>query len=355
MRTILLLALTFAFASCQKDDDSKKNCCDFESLMGKDLPAWEYVKTKEDFNNLSYFKKLYEDNLTLLTAVPKKEKIPKVLHFIWIGPKQFPRESVENVRSWIAKNPDWVVKFWTDRDRPLPHPSMKKMMIKDFNFLKLADCYHKSDNFGEKSDLLRYEILFQEGGVYVDHDVKCMKSFDACNNAYDLYCGLEVPYKTSLSTSVSPTNNILGSRPAHPVLLYSMEWLIERWDQIEKDYPGKDRDSVINRVSHRTFYVLGEALKVFGNKGDNHDMIFPAYYFNAPKESQAIMARHTYQGTWFENESQFEKMARERLMMLSKKTNKILLFFGIMSVLHITGFVVLFYTFRKKSGSAAAK
>ncbi len=349
MRSLLqtLLLLTLVLTSCGKKDD-KKGKDEFISLMGDSLPAWQYVQTKEDFDNLQYFKKIYDEKKALLSTTSKKAKIPKVVHFIWLGPKPFPRESVENVRTWIAKNPGWEMHFWTDRDRPLPHPSMKRRMLKDFTFTKLADCYYKSDNFGEKSDILRYEILFQEGGVYVDHDVKCVKPFDTLNTAFDFYCGLEVPYKTSLSSSVLPTNNIVAAHPHHPVLGHSIDWLKEKWDLIEKDYPGKDRDSVINRVSHRTFFVLGEAFKKLGNREGNQDIVFPAYYFNAPEDGQAIMARHTYAGTWFENESQFEKNTRERLMMLSKKANKTLLFLGVLTGLNLLGFAFLYFSFQKK-------
>ena len=340
----LLCAFGALFVGCAKKQQiAQEESPNFEKLMGKELPAWQHVKTKEDFENLHFFKTLFEQNIPLLKAEYKKYKIPQVIHFIWVGPKPFPRESVENIKSWIIHNPDWKVKFWTDRERPLPHPAMEQRLIKDFTFLKLAQCYHKSDNYGEKSDLLRLEILYQEGGIYADHDVKCLHSFDTCSEAYDLFCGLEMPYQTSLPSSVLPTNNLLGAKAGHPVLLHAMDWLVEKWDQIERDYPGKDRDAVINRVSHRTFSILGETLKKIGNQEGNKDMVFPAFYFNSPDENNAIMARHQYAGTWFENESQFEKMVRERLMMLSKKTNKMLLFFGILTSLNVLGFILLFF------------
>src|ERR1700722_4591002 len=90
---------------------------DFESLMGKGTSRWEFVQTKEDFENLKFFKSLYDTKKMLVAGMSKRIfRVPKVVHFIWLGPKPFPRESVENVRSWIAKHPDWTIKFWTDRE-----------------------------------------------------------------------------------------------------------------------------------------------------------------------------------------------------------------------------------------------
>ncbi len=331
---------------CSKTEQ-KLDKHDFEALMGRGFPAWKHVQTVEDFENLQFFKSVFEKNIPFLEAKSTMLHIPKVLHFIWVGPKPFPRESIENVRSWIAKNPDWTIKFWTDRDRPLPHKQMVLARVQDLQFIQLFDCYKKSDNYAEKSDLLRYEILYQEGGIYVDHDVKCFQPFEPLCRAYDLFCGMEMPYQTSLSSSVLPTNNLVGSRPGHPILKRVMEWLGREWDRIEHDYPGKDRDAVINRISHRTFYVLGESFKLLANKEGNRDIAFPAFYFNAPEDRLAIFCRHLYKGTWFDNESEFEKIVRERLIKISKKTNKILLVFGAFSFINVIGFTLLFLKYRK--------
>jgi len=348
---LILLVVIVHFSSCQqkeKQDLSKK--ANFESLMGKDLPSWQFVQTKEDWENLAFFRNIFEQNNHLFPPIKVENKIPKVLHFIWIGPRSFPRESIENIKSWVAKHPEWEVKFWTDRDRPLPYPFMQKVLIQDFKFLKLRDCFEKSENYAEKADLLRYEILYQEGGVYVDHDVKCFEPFDALNRSYDLFCGLELPSQSPLS-SVHATNNLIGARSGHFILKNCMDWVCEHWDEIEKQYPGKDKDAVIQRVAHRTFAAFAISVRNFAGKQGNIDMVFPALYFNAPKDRLAVMARHLYAGTWFENETPFEKKTRERLMIITKKTNKILLFTSFVSAINLMGFVILFWILRKKPTS----
>lgn len=346
-KLIMIFAAFSLLLSCSKKEDKKKTSADFETLMGKEFPAWQFVQTPEDFENMQLFKSIYEKNIPFLQVKSYISRIPKIIHYVWIGPKPFPRESIENVRSWIARHPDWKFKFWSDRDRPLPHPKMEIALIQDLKFLKLSDCYKKSDNYGEKSDVLRYEILYQEGGVYVDHDVKCFKSFEPLNMAYDFYCGMEMPYKTSLSTCVLPTNNIMASKSGHPIIQRTMDWLSENWDKIENDYPGKDRDSVINRVAHRTFLAFGESVRVLADKEGSRDMVFPTFYFNAPSDNLALYSRHLYEGKWFENETAFEKLVRERLVKISKKTNKILLFFGAMTLINVVGFALLFMKYRR--------
>ncbi|MBI2811177.1 MAG: hypothetical protein HYX67_10160 [Candidatus Melainabacteria bacterium] len=346
---LLIIALIFLSFGCQKKKVVQMPTSDdFASLTGKDLPVWEYVQTKEDFEHLHYFERMYELRKGLVAAAGDAHHVPQTVHFIWVGPKPFPRGSVENVRTWMAKHPDWTFQFWSDRDRPLPCPGMKMRKIQDLKFQFLRDCYEKADNYGEKSDLLRYEILYQEGGVYVDHDVKCFKSFEPLNKSYDFYCGIDMPYTSSLPSCVFTTNNLIGIKPGHPIMLRCMQMLAEKWDTIQNDYPGVDRDAMLNRVLHRTFWLFGEAVRQCANEGNNRDIVFPAYYFDAPKDELAIYARHVYAGSWHETESAFEKMVRERLMILSKKSNKILLFFGVVSALNLLGLAGLFYLFRRK-------
>ncbi len=342
-KTGFLCLLLVLLVACQKKTVQRPHSDDFESLTGKDLPAWDYVQTAADQEHLQLFKRMYELKKGLIGA-SNQQRIPNVVHFIWIGPQQFPRSSVENVRSWMAKHPGWTFNFWTDRERPLPCPGMKLRLIHNLSFLKLRPCFAKADNYGEKSDLLRYEILYQEGGLYVDHDVKCFKSFTPLNCTYDFYCGIDMPYTSSLPTCIFTTNNLIGVCPNHPILMRCMELLAQNWDQIELDYPGTDRDSMLNRVLHRTFWFFGEAVK---QASSERDIVFPAYYFDAPKDELALYARHQYAGVWHENETPFEKMVRQRLMLLSKKSNKILLFFGVTSALNLLGLIALFILFKR--------
>jgi hypothetical protein len=345
---LILLVSCFCLSGCQKKKEiAYPTSDDFESLSGKNLPTWEYVQTKEDFEHLHLYQRLYELKKGLVGITDGMARVPQVVHFIWIGPRQFPRESVENVRTWMAKHPDWRFCFWTDRQRPLPCPGMQMRLIQDVEFLKLKNCFAKSDNYAEKSDLLRYEILYREGGIYVDHDVKCFKPFGPLNQAYDFFCGIDMPHTSCLPTCIHPTNNLIGVKPGHPILLRCMELLAEKWDQIEKEYPGTDRDSMLTRVLHRTFWLFGEAIKQMGNQAGYRDIVFPAYYFDAPKDELAIYARHLYAGVWHDKESPFEKMVRQRLMILSKKSNKMLLFFGVASVLNLLGLIALFVTIKR--------
>ena len=344
---LAILGLFFSYGCGKKKGYQRPQSDDFEILTGKDLPTWQYVQTKEDIEYLNLFKEIYLSQKAHLNHPSELSRIPTIIHFIWVGSRPFPRDSVENVRTWMAKHPGWTVKFWTDQNRPVPVPGMIVQKISDLKMNKLGNCLAKSDNPAEKSDLLRLEILYKEGGIYVDHDVKCMKAFDPLNASYDFYCGIDMPFRSSLPSCIYTTNNLIGVKPGHPIILRAMELIGEQWDAIQEAYPGTDRDATLNRVLHRTFWLFGEAVKQVRGESGNRDIVFPAYYFDAPHDDLAIWSRHQYAGTWHETESTFEKMVRQRLIYLSKKSNRMLLFFGVMSVLNLFGFAALFWMIRK--------
>ena len=270
---------------------------DFDALAGKTTAYWSFVKQKEDLNTLEYAKELYFKNKDVQFKEEGNFKIPPVVHFIWLGPHPFPPESVENVRTWIAKNPGWRVKFWTDRDREIPCEGMEKILVKNFSFRKLGRCYEESENWGEKSDLLRYEILFREGGVYVDHDANCLKSFSGIHRGYDFYCCLETPHIPFVGRSVTCGNGVLGSRPGHPTVEKVIDLINERWSTLAEKFCGKDEYSKTEVVMQRTYIALTNGVLYSIGKNQNVDIIFPPAYFFAKQGIPSIYSQHFDEST----------------------------------------------------------
>lgn len=87
--------------------------------------------------------------------------IPKIIHQIWIGdqskmPKQF-------MDSWKEKNPSWQYMLWADENLP---PMINKRQF---------DAYTPLNG---KADILRYEVLKQYGGFFIDADSECIKPLE---------------------------------------------------------------------------------------------------------------------------------------------------------------------------------
>lgn len=278
---------------------------DFESLCGKFTECWEHIAFQEEPPELQVYKSLYEKNKELqfqkLTAHPR---VPSIIHFIWLGPKNFPLESIKNVRAWMQLHPDFTFLFWTDRERPCPCPGMTRMLVQDFPFTRLKNYFESSTNYGEKSDLLRYEILAEMGGIYVDHDVYPKKSFAKLNQAYDFYAGLEVPHKNVSGHKFTILNALIGTRSHHPILERCIDIIDSRWDEVHSQYSTHDQE--FDRIINGTFVALTLAAQNQLEKDGNLDILFPASYFCPFYNLPSFYAQHLYEGNWMQNKKEYD-------------------------------------------------
>jgi hypothetical protein len=288
----------------------------FERLMGKGTKHWKHAHHPQDQALLKRAEALY--------GQPRRvgeEKIPKVVHFIWLGPKPFPPGSVETVRQWMACHPTWKFKFWTDRERQAPCNGMERVVFKTYPFERLKRCYEESQNWGEKSDLLRYELLYEQGGVYTDHDMKSLKSFEEFHKLYDFYCGLEPPHPSFAEYYVTVGNALIGAKPGHPVMRKVMERVLAHWDLLAQKYPGRDGFSRTQIVMERTYLPFTDGVL---EKVTEEGMIFPAAYFFAKSGMKPIYAKHLFANTWAQGEDKkFEQEVVKKVGKLEKRAGQL--------------------------------
>lgn len=109
--------------------------------------------------------------------------IPKIIHQIWIG--NAPDETIQKaIQTWIDEHPDYKHILW-DNDKV--NEFIKIMYNK--HLYELYGKEHKNIWNG-RANLLRYEILYQYGGIYIDADSFCLNRLDDFflnNNFWSVY------------------------------------------------------------------------------------------------------------------------------------------------------------------------
>ena len=237
----------------------------------------QYVQTREDKERYAFFKNRFEkQSQSSPTLGP-----PKTFHFIWLGPKLVSQEAISAIQSWLDIHPAWVGKFWSDQEHPLPDARLQKMGLRDFPLQNRTACYFDSDNEEERSELLRYAILFNEGGVYVDLETKCVQSIDSLQENFDFFCELEPFGPSILSSSVNVSPRLIGAASQHPVLFQTLSWVQENWKRVEEKFPGNDPVSVGNRVKHRTFKAFNQGVVQGIEQGNYRNIVFAPNCFKA--------------------------------------------------------------------------
>lgn len=209
---------------------------DFKTLMVNNIntsPIWTMLE-----NN---FNKYYIENQNIIN-------IPKKIHQIWLGGK-IPNDYNRIIETWKIKNPDWEYKLWTDDD------------IFDFG-LENIESFNNINNIGAKSDILRYEILYREGGLYIDTDFECIKSFNDLIYL-DLFSGtghVDVP---------EVFNGLIACKPSHLL----MRKLIDDIKVINTN----DFDKILSLTGPKYFSIkLFEWIK---DNPEDKTVVFPTKFF----------------------------------------------------------------------------
>src|SRR5438067_2016194 len=55
-----------------------------------------------------------ETEASTVNAHAQEQTIPRLLHFIWLGPKPLPDNFDSIQQSWVKHNPQWQLRLWRD-------------------------------------------------------------------------------------------------------------------------------------------------------------------------------------------------------------------------------------------------
>ena len=101
----------------------------------------------------------------MATRKKRHSSIPHKIHQIWVGPNSIPEKYIEYMRKIKELHPDYEYRLWTNED------------ITPDNF-STYEYINKTNVYAQKADIMRYEILYKHGGIYLDMDMKLLKNLD---------------------------------------------------------------------------------------------------------------------------------------------------------------------------------
>lgn len=92
--------------------------------------------------------------------------IPKIIHYCWFGGNPLPPLAERCIASWREHMPDWQIMRWNETNFDIAAAPL---------YVRQA---YEARKFAFVSDYVRLWALEQYGGVYVDTDVKVLKSYE---------------------------------------------------------------------------------------------------------------------------------------------------------------------------------
>ena len=213
--------------------------------------------------------------------------IPKKLHYMWLGRKPLPDNLKKCIGSWRKYCPDYEIIEWNEDNYDISkHPYMEQA--------------YQAGAYGFVPDYARIDILYTEGGFYLDTDVEIQRSID-CLRYQRAFCGVE-------KWQIINFGGLSGSVKGNPML---KEFLDER----EKIY-FLNEDGTQNKNTcgfYDTRVALKHGYKINGESQTVGDInIYASDYFQPYDYMSGIIneTENTYSVHWFSGGWLDEKMKK---------------------------------------------
>lgn len=123
--------------------------------------------------------------------------IPKIFHLIWLGGKPLPKKFQKFQETWKFYHPNWNIKVWDES-------SLDDIPWFSKNDLKLCK------NYAEQADFIRFFIIQEYGGVYIDTDFECLQNIEPLLKRITCFLSDEKMINWN-----KITNAIFGAIPKH--------------------------------------------------------------------------------------------------------------------------------------------
>ena len=123
--------------------------------------------------------------------------IPKKIHYCWFGKNPLPNEVKKCIESWKLFCPDYEIIEWNEENYDV------------FKIDYMAEAY-KAKKYAFVSDYARLDIIYNNGGIYLDTDVELIRPLDDLLH-HSCYLGMELPGRvaTGLGFGAVKGNNFL--------------------------------------------------------------------------------------------------------------------------------------------------
>lgn len=246
--------------------------------------------------------------------------IPRIIHQIWLS-SEVPEEFAKLSRSFSRMMPDWEHRIWNDE---------LAIDLVGTRFPEYLESYLSLESPVARSDLLRYMIMFEYGGMYADMDCECKRGLDFIAEDDELIVCKEVETKSVRVMNMYPTDIspmyctwAFLSRPQHPALKAVLEHIEQNIGKRHSDHP------ILNFVKRTGPHAFTAGLSKDIERGGKPRVV-PASYFGCfetgntarfmataifPELFRKVYVRHHFAGTWLDDKIKKKMMIRNLLLM----------------------------------------
>lgn len=226
--------------------------------------------------------------------------IPKIIHYCWFGGNELPDTVKECIASWEKYCPNYEIKRWDESNY-------------DVNKNQYTREAYLNKQWAFLTDYARLDILYNEGGVYMDTDVEMIKSIAPLVE--------DGPYMAFEQRGRVNTGVGFACEPGNIIVGENKKYYEEKNFQ---DKNGQFKPEICVKIT--TKLLIEHGLKYTEDRQQLLDglTVYPTSFFSPKKMgteriniTNNTYAIHLYESSWYKGPS-FVKKFQYRLIILKE-------------------------------------
>ncbi|WP_050008077.1 glycosyltransferase family 32 protein [Butyrivibrio sp. WCE2006] len=228
-----------------------------------------------------------------------QRKIPRKLHYVWLGKKELPTEFKENIETWKHFNPNFEIIRWDENN----------LTFSDCDYLREA---YECKAWGFASNYIRLKVIYENGGIYLDTDVEAISSFDKLLNDeafFNMGCANRI--NNGCGFGAVPGNEVIGE-------------MLSYYDSIHYvDSNGKQKKQQAHTILNKILRKNGFQIINQYSKNENGVVIYPSEVMSPltisgfpDMFSEKTVSIHKEHGSW---KSVIEKEGLKKTLLLIRR------------------------------------
>ena len=219
----------------------------------------------------------------------------KTIHYIWLGGKKKPRVILKCISSWQKHMPEWEIKEWNESN---------------LNIRICEDCKeaYEMHRYAFAADFLRFYILYNEGGLYFDTDVKLLKSLEPLTKKYEAFTGYEY-------TRLNPGLVLYAKHKKNNIFAEMLEQYYHNHYIIDGNENQKVVGAYLSEILEKYGFKYSD---IFQQCGDF--TVFPSTYFcptdafgNKINFSENTYSVHLFAASWMSLSERISRVIKKKI------------------------------------------
>lgn len=206
--------------------------------------------------------------------------IPKKIHYVWVGKNPKSKIIQECIATWHKKLPDYEIIEWNEDNFDM-HENL---------YIEQA---YQAKKWAFVSDYVRAKVIFEQGGIYLDTDVRVIDNLDSLlkNQAF-------IGFENNDYLSAA----IFGAEKGHPF----MQSILDYYQDREFKFDENNQMAGVNSLSVTDIVKkYGLQLGNFEQELKNDLHVYPdGVLCNPSSRSKTI---HLFTGTWLGGEHSWKE------------------------------------------------